>query len=235
VIEYFHIELDGHDVILAEGAAAETFADFGSRGMFHNAAEYAVRYPDAAPVDWDRYAALLEGGEAGLATVRARLLARAERLGRISSDPDLHLRADGSMLPPRAISGCVYRFAIPAGARNVAIASRSAVPAETGARSSDRRSLGVAVERIVLSAGARHVEIGPDCVALGEGFHANEGSHRWTDGDGRLSPEVLAGFAGPISLELHLSETELSYPTEAAAAADTRDAPSWAHANTVAA
>jgi hypothetical protein len=47
-IQYFHVELDSHDVILAEGAAAETFVDDNSRAMFHNADDYRMRYPDAA-------------------------------------------------------------------------------------------------------------------------------------------------------------------------------------------
>ena len=45
VVEYFHVELDTHDVILAEGAPAESFADDFSRGMFANAVEYGVLYP----------------------------------------------------------------------------------------------------------------------------------------------------------------------------------------------
>lgn len=47
-VEYFHIELDTHDVILAEGTLSETFVDDDSRGMFHNACEYAELYPDDA-------------------------------------------------------------------------------------------------------------------------------------------------------------------------------------------
>ena len=47
-VEYIHVELDSHDAILAEGAASETFLDDDSRGVFHNAAEFAARYPDAA-------------------------------------------------------------------------------------------------------------------------------------------------------------------------------------------
>ncbi len=47
-VEYFHVELDSHDVILAEGAPSETFVDDDSRLMFHNAQEYAALYPDEA-------------------------------------------------------------------------------------------------------------------------------------------------------------------------------------------
>jgi hypothetical protein len=46
-VEYFHIELDSHDVIVAEGALSETFVDDHSRGMFHNAHEYVGLYPEA--------------------------------------------------------------------------------------------------------------------------------------------------------------------------------------------
>jgi hypothetical protein len=47
-VEYFHIELETHDVIIAEGAFSESFLDDDSRGMFHNAHEYRSLYPDAA-------------------------------------------------------------------------------------------------------------------------------------------------------------------------------------------
>ena len=46
-VDYFHIELDTHDAIWAEGAASETFVDDDSRAMFHNAAEFSAAYPDA--------------------------------------------------------------------------------------------------------------------------------------------------------------------------------------------
>jgi hypothetical protein len=45
-VEYFHIELDTHDVIVAEGALSETFVDDDSRGMFHNAHDYDTLYAD---------------------------------------------------------------------------------------------------------------------------------------------------------------------------------------------
>ena len=46
--QYFHIELDSHDVVIAEGALAESFIDDDGRGLFHNAHEYRALYPDAA-------------------------------------------------------------------------------------------------------------------------------------------------------------------------------------------
>ena len=46
-VDYFHVELDSHDVLLAEGAASESYLDDDSRGMFHNASEYAELYPGA--------------------------------------------------------------------------------------------------------------------------------------------------------------------------------------------
>jgi hypothetical protein len=44
-LHYLHVELDGHHLLLAEGAAAESFVDDDSRGMFHNLDEYHARYP----------------------------------------------------------------------------------------------------------------------------------------------------------------------------------------------
>jgi hypothetical protein len=43
-VEYIHIELADHDVVLAEGQPAETFIDDNSRVMFDNADEYRRMY-----------------------------------------------------------------------------------------------------------------------------------------------------------------------------------------------
>ena len=48
-VGYWHIELDSHDILLAEGAPSESFLDDGSRAMFDNAANYALLYPNPAP------------------------------------------------------------------------------------------------------------------------------------------------------------------------------------------
>jgi hypothetical protein len=87
-VEYFHVELDTHDVIIAEGALSESFIDDDSRGMFHYAHEYGALYADEIrePV---RYCAprLGEGYEVEAARIRLaqraglRSAAEAPRLG----------------------------------------------------------------------------------------------------------------------------------------------------------
>ena len=47
---YWHIELASHEIILAEGAATETFVDNEARNRFDNAAEFDALYPNAEPV-----------------------------------------------------------------------------------------------------------------------------------------------------------------------------------------
>jgi microcystin-dependent protein len=75
-VEYFHVELDTHDVIVAEGAPSETYVDDDNRAMFHNAQDYHSRYPDAAAASVARYCApRLDGGYA-VEAVRRRIAAR---------------------------------------------------------------------------------------------------------------------------------------------------------------
>ena len=63
-IEYFHVELDSHDVILAEDAPSETFVDDNSRDMFHNVAEYSALYGDRSAIPAAYCAPRVEDGEA---------------------------------------------------------------------------------------------------------------------------------------------------------------------------
>ncbi|WP_226898295.1 Hint domain-containing protein [Mangrovicoccus algicola] len=43
-VTYFHVETDAHDIILANGAAAETYVDYIGRQAFDNAGEYLSLY-----------------------------------------------------------------------------------------------------------------------------------------------------------------------------------------------
>jgi hypothetical protein len=88
------------------------------------------------------------------------------------------------------------------------------VPSETEAGSLDLRRLGVPLEAIVLSGDGLRMEIAPDCTALSDGFHADEGSHRWTDGHAALPSQVVACFTGAVAIEVQTGATELHYPID---------------------
>ncbi|MGE0079835.1 MAG: Hint domain-containing protein [Thiohalomonadaceae bacterium] len=49
-VEYFHIELENHELVLAEGTPAETFVDNASRRTFDNFAEYLELYGEESPI-----------------------------------------------------------------------------------------------------------------------------------------------------------------------------------------
>jgi len=58
-IEYFHIELESHEVILAEGAPVETFLDRSGRDMFSNFVEYERLYGASGGTPMAPYAPVL--------------------------------------------------------------------------------------------------------------------------------------------------------------------------------
>ncbi|MGI4957838.1 MAG: Hint domain-containing protein [Janthinobacterium lividum] len=74
-VDYFHLELATHDVIIAEGAPSESFVDDGSRGMFQNAAEYSLLHPNTARSAPRYCAPRVDQGER-VEAVRQRLQAR---------------------------------------------------------------------------------------------------------------------------------------------------------------
>nr|WP_246733238.1 Hint domain-containing protein [Methylobacterium sp. BTF04] len=45
-VTYWHVELDAHDILLAEGLPAESFLDFGCRAFFDDASDHALHNPD---------------------------------------------------------------------------------------------------------------------------------------------------------------------------------------------
>jgi hypothetical protein len=47
---YYNLEFATHELVLAEGVAAESFVDNVSRSIFDNAAEHAALYPDAPSI-----------------------------------------------------------------------------------------------------------------------------------------------------------------------------------------
>jgi hypothetical protein len=199
-VTLYHIELETHDVLVANGAPAESYRDDGNRWLFQNGNTGWGGPPTPPCVE------VLTGGPIVDAIWR-RLLDRAgpspHRL--LTNDADLHLLVDGRRLDAEVWPGSAYAFNLPAGARHVRIASRAAAPAELGL-ARDPRVLGVALRRIALRAGRRLRVLEAADDRLIEGFHGYEpdGGHRWTDGDAALPVELFEGFVGRTELVLHV-------------------------------
>ena len=77
-VDYSHVELDSHDVLLAEGAPSESFMDDDSRSMFHNAGEFDALYPNATRPDGFCARRVEQGAE--LEAIRRRLAAVAKEM-----------------------------------------------------------------------------------------------------------------------------------------------------------
>jgi hypothetical protein len=94
-VEIYHVELDSHDVLIANGAPAESYRDDGNRWLFQNA-NVGWHLPPQDPC-----APVLTGGPVVDAAWR-RLLDRAgpRDLPPLTDDPDLHLIVDGVRVEP---------------------------------------------------------------------------------------------------------------------------------------
>ena len=188
-ITYYHIELPRHDLLLAEGAPAESWLDTGNRAMFENAPGAILLHPtmhsNAPPIrPASRCAPLVEDGPA-VAAARARLAARARDIGFGRADvPEIVIDRLGDW--------CVT---VPAEATMIRLVSESRSPA------GERRRLGVVVSDIAIDG----VAVPLDDARLGLGFHAVEThdgrSWRWTDGDAAL---VLGATAATREFTFHV-------------------------------
>ena len=182
-VTYWHVELPAHGVVLAEGLAAESYLDTGNRFAFANGGAAVMLHPAFSRGVWEREgcARLLQEGPS-LTRLRARLLARAERLGHaLTDDPGLGVLIDGR---PATLHTATQRVivTVPPGGRELQLRSRCWVPAESMASGQDPRRLGVAIAAPRFD--LRPAALGDD--RLEAGWHAPEGEMRWTDGDATI-------------------------------------------------
>jgi ELWxxDGT repeat protein len=211
-VSFFHVELDAHDVLIADGAPAESYRDDGNRWLFGNASTGWGMPPKPA------CAPVLTGGERVDALWR-RLLDRSGARPKqpVTGDPDLHVVVDGARIDGINGADDCWLFRLPAAAREVRIVSHAAVPAEIGL-ARDFRPLGVALRQVALRWGDAGRVCRADDPELACGFHAFEPDNgfRWTDGDARLPDGLLEGIDAPCLLELAVAQTT-TYPLIAAA------------------
>jgi hypothetical protein len=84
-VDYYHIELPRHDILLAEGMPAESYLENGDRNTFENGGGVMTLHPDMSGWIWDGRACadlMVVGRE--VEAVRALLLSRAMRTVRLA-------------------------------------------------------------------------------------------------------------------------------------------------------
>jgi hypothetical protein len=231
-VEYFHVELDQHAIILAEGLPAESYLDTGNRGFFSNSTVPRMLHPDLTDAkDFPtRQAASCQPfvfDEDNVRPVWKRLAARAAILGRsipnlvTTSKSDLHLMIDGRRVRSIAEQAGRFTFIIPRETGNVSLASRAGAPTDARPWLEDRRCLGIYVARIALRAGDEVYDMPLDHPGLAKGWWAVEregvAMRRWTNGDAILP---LPRFSGLATLEITLAG-EMLYVTAVAPAVET--------------
>ena len=230
-VGYFHVELDRHSILLAEGLASESYLDAGYRGFFSNAEVPQILHPNMAADESARAASgpcvpfLTDA--ASVQPIWQALRDRAVAAGltisqaAITEEPELRVVAGGREFRPVTVEAGHYVFALPAGIDSVRLMSRSAKPSDSHPWLDDRRSLGVAVERVAMRALDGMVELPMDHPGLSQGWWSVERSGnrmtRWTNGDAMIP---LAG--GSVLLEVTVAGT--TFYNVPAAVAESRQA-----------
>jgi hypothetical protein len=101
-VTYWHVEMDSHDVILADGLPCESYLDTGNRGHFENGGSKLMLHPDFARAARESGACaplVVDGPER--AAVHRMLHEQARRLGyRFTAECGLRVRSPAP-LPPR--------------------------------------------------------------------------------------------------------------------------------------
>jgi collagen type I/II/III/V/XI/XXIV/XXVII alpha len=164
-IMYFHVELETHDVLLAEGLPAESWLDTGNRHMFANAPITALAFDETrgASQAWSgrAYAELVESGP---------VLEEARRRIGVGTVLDVEFDRVGE-----------HHVTVPAGTTMIRLMS------QTGFSAGDVRRLGIAIRHLLLN--DEMLEWRDR--RLKSGFHAAEPSLCWTDGAGLIAPDLL--------------------------------------------
>ena len=153
-VTLYHIELETHDVLIANGAPAESYRDDGNRWLFQNAGSAPERLAQEPCLP------VVTGGAVVDAAWRRFLDRSGPRPHQmLTDDPDLHLVADGARVDAVRRRGGRFTFRLGSVSRPVRLVSRAASPQELGL-ARDPRMLGVGIESLSLVQGGRRHGIG---------------------------------------------------------------------------
>ena len=192
---YYHLELEKHGVIKADGVLSESYLNTDNHKNFHNP-EKVVQLRQETK-DWAQDAAApLETSREAVEPVHAHLKQRALHLGMknmvapetITHSTNLHIITDkGEVIHPQwpVTGNGNYVFVLPSPVHHVHIVSNSSRPCDAiGPFVDDRRNLGVLIETITLfdNRENHYVKAHLETRKL-EGWHNQENIPcRWTDG-----------------------------------------------------
>ena len=193
-IVYYHVELDSHDIVLADGVKAESFLDTGHRGLFADRDGPISLHPDLVgdQAMQERRVALscaplvIDGPM--LTQIRAGLAARRAEIGYRLDPVTPWLRAGARILAPvideTGPSIASLTVHLPDQVRAVDLLCASFVPAEIDPASRDRRRLGLAITDIQLDGHSLPI----DAVIAATERHPRAAGDAaiWTRGDARL-------------------------------------------------
>jgi hypothetical protein len=211
-VNYFHVELESHDILLAEGAAAESYHDTGNRHMFANTPGETALHPNFAAGAGDAAAqAAPRAGAAQAEAIWTALAARSSMLGdhpahepATTTDPALHLLAGDRIIRPVTVTANRAVFVLPHGTAEVRLVSRTARPSDVQPWADDRRLLGACVGGILLRGAQDFHDVSLDDPALNRGWwgveHGAGRMHRWTSGDA-----ILPVPTGTLTVEIRLA------------------------------
>ena len=241
---YYHVELETHDILLAEALPAESYLDTGNRGLFENADIPLTLHPDFLDGQLQRQARSCRpfaDYAASVEPIWRRLATRAADLGFgppaeivTTEDPGLHIVMGGRAFDPVSVWAGCYTFVLPRVDGAVRLVSRAGAPSEVQPWLEDSRRLGICVRRLTLKRGM-DVELIPlDHPLLSFGWweveHDRTSLWRWTDGDA----VVPLSHDGAVVLEVSLASS-LNYSRSQEPGAQASRATDPGEANSVAA
>lgn len=213
--EYFHVELEQFDIILAEGVPAESYVDMGNRSMFQNADEVAMN-PDFGPSEGrpnvEGIVIAREG--AVVEAIRKQLLARAELLtgAQRTTDAALCVEVNGRIIQatPDFVKEGVYRFELPENAGDVRIVTRSSLVRDvTHLARRDIRRIGVGLSAIAFtdSTGRHDIDLMDSRISgMNQPQDVKGTAMRWTTGSAVVPAGVIQA-SGKATLELTVLRT----------------------------
>ncbi len=201
-IAYWHVELESHDILIANDLPAESRLVIRNRSGLDEPLGLPAVHAEGREQTHAGSCRPVMTEVQTLDFVRQRLNARALTLGWTpSSDPELRLSVDGEIMAPLVEDG-VAAFLFPSSAKDVRLLSNTFCPKAFGRN--DGRTLGIMLLGVSFCGQAgepRRIRLDDERLGV---RHSQESQQdltwRWTDGETKLNPELWTGLTGGVSL-----------------------------------